>query len=258
MAAIKVLVVADGPYMDQNPPEYGINLAPAQDLTDGTFTISEFLYLLRNNPMASISVDTAHRRNDTNATFPNFNFATANLSQYDVLWLFGYEGYNAGYYGSPIAPNELQAIAQFMDDGGGVFATGDHNGMGSYMCGLIPRVRSMRKWFGQAMDLPTDYPATSLDYSGATVTSVNWPGGSSATAGRADTLQQNPSDSAAVFQFDDQSDAIPQPLSFPGGVVHPILQGTNGPINRFPDHMHEGDVVTPSSLKQTLSINGQS
>jgi len=56
MAAIKVLVVADGPYMDQNPPEYGINLAPAQDLTDGTFTISEFLYLLRNNPMASISV----------------------------------------------------------------------------------------------------------------------------------------------------------------------------------------------------------
>lgn len=259
MAAINVLVVGDGPFFTQTPhPMDGISFAPAQDATDDTFTVSEFVFLLKNSVVPSISVDTAHRRQDPNAKFQNFNFATADLSPYDVIWMFGYEGYNSRYYGSAIGEDELLAIAKFMDGGGGVFATGDHWGMGSYMCGLIPRVRTMRKWFGQDTDLPAGYPTTAVDYSGATVTSVNWPGVSSLTAGRADTLQRNPSDSKAQFQFDDQSDAIPQQLSFPGGSVHSILLGPNGPITGYPDHMHEGEVVTPSSLSAVLTIKGQS
>jgi hypothetical protein len=263
MAAIKVLMVGDGPFMDQNPPALGIRFLKdasgnyVQDTTDGTFTVSELIYLLTTST-PSISVDTAHRRDDPNATFPNFNFATAtDLSNYDVLWIIGYEGYNYRYYGTAVSEAELEAIAEFMDGGGGVFATGDHEGMGSYICGQIPRVRTMRMWYGQAGDIPAGVPATAVNSQGQTVSSVNWPGVSTATAGRADTLRQNPSDTAAVFQFDDQSDAIPQPLAFPGGTVHAILEGEQGPISRFPDHMHEGEVVTPSDAGQVVAINGQ-
>jgi hypothetical protein len=260
MAAINVLVVGDGPFMTHTPPSLGISFAPSQDGTDDTFTVSEFVYLLRDNPVPSISVDTAHRRQDANATFQNFNFATSvDLSNYDVIWLFGYEGWNYGYYGSAITDAEVLAINQFMDGGGGVFATGDHSGMGSYMCGRIPRVGSMRKWFGQAMDIPPGYPATGLNFAGTTVSTVNWPGISDATAGRADTLRQNPTiDTPAAFQFDDQSDDIPQTLNFPPGPVHSILQGPNGTISSFPDHMHEGEVVTPVNLGEVLTIGGQS
>ena len=264
MAAINVLVVGDGPYSIQTPqPMNGINFLPSQDLTDNTFTISEFIYLLENNPVPSISVDTAHRRNDPNATFQNFNFATSvNLNQYDVIWMFGYEGWNYATvpYGSAIAPDEVAAIANFMAGGGGVFAVGDHAGMGSFMCGQIPRVRSMRNWFGRAGDIPAGCPTTAIDSSGATISAVNSPGKSGdpiAGVGRSDTLQKNPTDTTTQFQFDDQSDAIAQPLVFPTVPVHSILEGSRGPINRFPDHMHEGVVVTPASLSEVVTIGGQ-
>ena len=202
MAAIKVLLVGDGPFMDTNPqtnpPQFGISFLKdslgnyVQDTSDNTFTVSELIYLLTTST-PSISVDTAHRRNDPNATFPNFNFATApELWNYDVLWIIGYEGYNSRYYGSPIADDELQAIAQFMESGGGVFATGDHEGMGSYICGQIPRVRSMRMWYGQEGDLPAGAPTTAVNSQGQTVSSVNWPGASTMPIPRADTRRRIP------------------------------------------------------------------
>jgi hypothetical protein len=177
------------------------------------------------------------------------------------------EGWNDGLnaHASAIRPTEIAAINTFMDNGGGVFATGDHYGMGSLVCGQIPRVQTMRKWWGRAVDQPTGYPAQALDWSGAQVTSVNRPAFSTQSTtnapypadpidpsmNRADTTQMNPEtggpapDTSSVFQFDDQSDNIPQTLSFPGGVVHPILQGPTRPITQYPDHMHEGEVVTP-------------
>lgn len=249
---IQVLVVADGDYV-HNPTVGGINLAPGQDVTDDTFTISQFVYLLQNQ--AGFSVTLAHRREDPSANVQNFNFASNELSSYDVIWLFGYEGLNASYYGTSIGSDEVQAIAEFMDAGGGVFATGDHAGMGSYMCGQIPRVRSMRKWFGQTGDIPAGCPTSAINYAGTTVPAVNWP---ALEATRADTLQRNPTDTTEQFQFDDQSDGIPQLLGIPAP-VHPILQGPNGTINRFPDHMHEGEVVIPANLSAVLTLaNGMS
>jgi hypothetical protein len=267
MALIQVLVVADG-LVPPNTAVDGISFAAGQDPTDDTFTVSEFIWLLENNGSVGISVETAHRRQSTGATYQNFNFATADLSKYDVIWMFGYEGNNdGGVVGTAIGDDEVLAITQFMNAGGGVFATGDHSGMGSDMCGRIPRVRTMRKWYGDASDLPSDYPAQARDFSGATVPSVNWPGGSSPSASRADTVQYNPAPApdptkddkpvvngaGGVFQFEDQSDDIPQTLTI-RGAPHPILQGSSGQINRFPDHMHEGEVVTPLSLAQVLQI----
>ncbi|MGO9034352.1 hypothetical protein [Mycobacterium sp.] len=88
MGAINVLIVGDGPFMDNSPPALGINFAPKKDSTDGTFTVTEFRYLLNTGAVPSIALETAHRRN---ATYPNFVFTPANIVKCDVLWQFGYK-----------------------------------------------------------------------------------------------------------------------------------------------------------------------
>src|SRR3984885_12800864 len=88
MADIKVLVVADGlvPQVPPTVPKLGFSFQATQDLTDNTFTVSEFIYLLTSSETPSISVDTAHRGNDPSAKFQNFNFSTSvDLTQYNVL-----------------------------------------------------------------------------------------------------------------------------------------------------------------------------
>jgi len=256
MSPINVLVVGDGLDLNASVPQ-GISFAPRQDVTDDHFTVSEFIWLLRNNPAYPVTVDTANRRNDPYATLPNFHFSAAALAKYQVLWLIGYEGWNYADYGSPVGDDERLAIMQFMQAGHGVFATGDHSGMGSAMCGNLPRVRAMRKWFGRSSDIPAGAPTAAISYSGASVSAVNWPGLSAGGVQRADTLQHNPSDMGEQWQFDNQSDAIPQPLTLPGGSVHPVLSGPNGAITHFPDHMHEGEVVTPADLHASVTILGE-
>lgn len=82
----------------------------------------------------------------------------------------------------PIQEDELLVLARFMQNGGGILASGNHEGLGSYMCGRIPRVRTMRKWFAKE-DRDPSIPSRC---------SRNWP-----VQGpeRADTLQKNSEDS---------------------------------------------------------------
>ncbi len=244
---LKILVVGDG-YQ-----KYGINFLPTQDPTNCGFTITEFLYLLGHSTGVAISADTASRDPDPSAQFPNFVFTDLSLAKYTALLLFGYDGLDDGQTtptpgSQPLTDDERLAIFRFMNRGGGVFATGDHSGLGSFMCGNIPRVRSMRKWFNRAGDCPPDR-TTALDLNGLTVSMVNWPGLSTSQEpgglSRADTLRMNPSDQPNAFDFDNQSDGIPQELNLINE-GHGILTASNGSfINRFPDHMHEGEVVTP-------------
>ncbi len=63
----------------------------------------------------------------------------------DQVWFFGLQ--QIGPYGRSLTSVELASIARFMNKGGGVFATGDHQSMGYKLCGEIPRVRSMRRWW---------------------------------------------------------------------------------------------------------------
>jgi len=221
------------------------------DLRDHNFTVTKFVSVLRaQEDDPTIVVTTAHRDGDPMATITEpFNFVTSvpNLGAFDVLWLFGHAGTNANIEngtGFPaegsrlafIGRGEILAIAEFMNNGGGVFATGDHEGLGSLMCGMIPRVRTMRAWFSQADVDPRIPPAAPR----------NWPG---TGAGRADTLQ---ADAEGGWWFDNQSDDIPQQLQFPLGTNHPILQGVLGPIQNFPDHMHEGQVILPWTYDDQL------
>jgi hypothetical protein len=237
MADINLLVVADGIF--SFGPQVRSQGSP--DERDVKFTVNTFLSMLEGSTSPSIAITTAHRSGDPDASITEaFNFQTTipDLSVFDVIWLFGDEGTNYNIetqMGAPTGPlafigtGEIAAVADFMNGGGGVFATGDHEGLGSLMCGLLPRVRSMRAWFS---DVDTDAHIPMM-------APRNWPGTGS---GRADTLQVA---ADGVWFFDNQSDDIPQVLSFPNGTTHPVLQGANGNITRFPDHMHEGQVILP-------------
>ncbi|HYG29590.1 MAG TPA: hypothetical protein VD887_05175 [Allosphingosinicella sp.] len=212
--AIKILLVLDG--------EFRFAAAP------GEFSYEVLFGALDS---AGFDVTKAHRRDlgEPNVT-KNFTFTAASLAPFDLLWLIGDEGVNGGNdSGTKIGASEVLAIAEYMEAGGGVFATGDHDGIGSKMCGQIPRVRVMRKWFATGdPDKPAGFPS-------------NWP---AVGAGRADTIQPNALGDGGTY-FENQSDSTPQPIQRvpPEGPTHPILINDDHDIEVLPDHMHEGDCI---------------
>lgn len=135
-----------------------------------------------------------------------FDDGSVTRANYDQIWLFGSSG-------PSLDPTEITAISDFMAARGGVFATGDHATLGQALCGSITRVRGMREWANVPMAVE-----------------------------RIDTVTQV--DPADTFDFDDQSDPIPQHIHpvFTGSgsswVTHPLLRATRT-IDVLPDHPHE-------------------
>lgn len=188
------------------------------------------------------------------ADIPNFHFdnPTHGLlkSRYDVVFIFGFNGESGQPpgVGNQLPQSEIDAIARFMQAGGGVFATGDHQSLGAAINRDIPRVRSMRFW------KETDTP---------NIASEN-------------RLSTNMSGTNEVEDFNDQSDRRPQNL-YPNfrtkagnglGVIgkpalaHPLLQlpakkGVPHPVVEvFPDHPHEGECHVPSNLNTQFMLDG--
>lgn len=190
----------------------------------------------------------AHRQSGAEPdVIDNFRFDGHDLSRYHQIWLFGING--AGP--DPLSASELRALSQFMDQGGGVFATGDHQNLGQAMAAEVPRVRSMRRWYWPGPGPNGEPPAP--DQSGS---------------GRHDTIvDTNPGVPGVQGS---QSDETPQAIRVrwyqrpcPGpifGVVkrypHPVLCGPGGVINYLPDHMHEGLCEVPADLTQSFSFDG--
>ena len=192
------------------------------DFGAGGFGLSEFVTIITG---AGHTVATAHRNGFGPRTIPgSFNFATATTpvttANYDQIWLFGFNTTNL-----PLA--QQTTIAQFMENGGGVFATGDHDTIGAGMGNNIPRVRGMRDWAGVPMSSPT----------------------------RHDTVLNPGLD--GIKQFDDQADEFPQqifPVFFSNGgpdnvasswSVHPVLRHSSGAVDFLPDHPHESQCFAP-------------
>lgn len=255
--AINVLIVIDGIFQFE------------ANNSSSDFTFNALVSTLRN---AGFQVTLANREpvTDGSGAIANFNFATSvNLLDFDVIWMIGDGGFNdsgAGLEGTkgPLdttnmvpnaVPAEKNAIAHFMEQGGGVFAVGDHWNLGSDMCGLLPRVRVMRSWFG-------DYnPADNGNATPPELASVpgNFP---SVGSGRADTTLRNPhgiypttdaSQNPTVnpyAYFQNQSDPLPQTITPQTNPVHPILQNNGQPVTVYPDHMHEGNALG------TLTMSG--
>ncbi|MDQ3690494.1 MAG: hypothetical protein M3406_10755, partial [Chloroflexota bacterium] len=219
-------------------------------------------------PYVRFEITCAHRDNvsDVQAgvgnpkvarTIKDFRFdnsAHFGRDKYEQVWLFGAESsydFGAGWTNKP-DDTELRAIAEFMDAEGGVFATGDHGALGSALCGFVPRIRSMRMWFAQPG--PSGEPAAP-DMNSAQRNDTNRPGNPPSVG------------NAPVFDFDDQSDDIPQEIepkmysrhvgplrrvSYP----HPLLCGRAGVIRVLPDHPHEGECIEPWELDREFDLAG--
>src|SRR5690349_16064670 len=150
---LKVLVVIDNDFRFAEPSAPGSH--------DFTFTT-----LVSALTSAGMLVTKAHLGTDGTADIQNFKFKTSvNLLDFDVIWMIGHDGRNdlnsMGTSPDFLIPEERQAIARYMAAGGGVFATGDHDSIGSVMCGNLPRVRAMRSWYGEndaKSPMPSGFP----------------------------------------------------------------------------------------------------
>lgn len=182
--------------------------------------LQRVLHALATDPWFWVTFDvtTAHRDADPSADMPNTTLDMLNLAtNYDEVWMFGSDGNLTGY----LSRAELTAVHDFMDGGGAVLVTGDHDSLGAGLAARVKRAGQMRLW-DPAAGAPT-----------------------AGVFNRNDTVQAG----------GDQSDAIPQPIrlkTFWAGwftrAPHPLLCGPAGPINILPDHMHEGEAAAPTVL----------
>ncbi|MFM5949596.1 MAG: hypothetical protein ACKOPM_10270 [Novosphingobium sp.] len=230
---INVLIVLDGGYRFDIP-------TPGDPSASGAVPDFTYVTLVNTLTAAGMNVTKAHRSLDMHATpgFQNFDFTAHDLNQFDCMWLIGLEGVSVFNPGSPgtsgaLSDPQITAIANFMDAGGGVFATGDHYSLGAVMSGKVPRVRAMRSWYGAedtaGAHMPASFPR-------------NFP---PLTTARADTTRSNPGSNYSEFPppfiwFENQSDALPQTINPDSSPAHPILRKGGADILVYPDHMHEG------------------
>jgi hypothetical protein len=168
-------------------------------------------------PWVRFHVTTVNRISDPSADHQNLDLAAAlALDSFDELWIYSFDA-------TPqLTTSELAAAKTFMDTTkGGVLITGDHANLGAAF-GNLPRAGKMR-----LLPAPPN--------SGVTMNSTLRSGANS------------------LFEFDDQSDDTPQPLSlkwYPAGIFwrapHQVLCSPYGPIDIFPDHQHEGEAIAPA------------
>jgi hypothetical protein len=249
---VKVLLVTDG----------------GLDFSMGDFGLRTFVEALRTIPGFYVRFDitVAHINNVSDdavmagqpgitRSIKQFKFddpAHFTPTMYDQVWLFGI----ATFYSRGISPSgqpypnnrlgdtELRALSEFMNGGGGLFATGDHGALGVCLGGAVPRARSMRLWG----DTSPDNAINEVSMTGPRRNDTNRPGPSPGS------------------QFNDQSDDVPQVIaprmyqrwtgfwrySYP----HPLLCGSSGVIRVLPDHPHEGQCVTPTNTNITDTFAG--
>jgi len=232
----RVLIVLDGDYrFAQDGP------------TDSTRDFS-YIELTAAIATAGHVITKAHRQADSTADIESFNFASSvDLLDFDMLWLIGLNGRNVSGTSVKLPDDQLRAISRFMAAGGGIFATGDHDSIGADMSGHIPRVRSMRTWFG-ANDMVSPMDAILPGFP-----RNNPPTGNDALGqDRNETTRQNPAGdydlnndgtNEALVWFENQSDSVPQPLTVQPP-THDILKRLDGTtITHYPDHMHEGKTL---------------
>jgi hypothetical protein len=236
---IKILFVIDGA-IDLSLKVTNFGLGYVLDTLLAPFSASVELY-----------VDIAKRDGDLDAsnlggqtlTYQYFKFTQAgfDLNSYDQVWFYGNnpsdftvpvtdDNISGGW---PLDDHELRLLADWMEKGGGVFAAGDHHILGASMCHRIPRVRTMRRWT-QVQGVPPKYGPL-----------------------RHQTLQP-------TLDPEPEGDLVLQPLElvyqhsaagWPFArlrMPHPLLTSTLGVIDRFPDHMHEGEVIADEAVQLDL------
>jgi hypothetical protein len=205
-----------------------------------------------------------------NPYIKNFRFyndnsqgAELNINNYDQVWFFGIEN---GFSSTKLSVTELATLTEWMNNGGSVFATGDHQDLGAGLAGNIPRVKSMRKW----EIIPGDQTQVSdqIQTNAQRIASGNSDSYYESFAPgvdgwyRHDTSQPNTTGQINKIEsmpLNNQSDNLAQKIEveryylgrsgiFDRYAPHPILCGGTGIgiIDVLPDHAHEGEIVVPS------------
>ena len=246
---IKILMVIDDDF------RYAPGASPPPDSPSSVdFTYTALTAALAN---AGFEVTKANRHADNTATpgFAPFAFDALppgrSLLEFDLIWMIGLAGRNveddAASIAGGLGPSQLNKIAAYMEAGGGVFATGDHDSVGCNMGGWIPRVRVMRTWYGA-----TD---TKSPFGGGRPAELN--NFSRSDGGRADTVYKKMMGDVPPGQypsfgdghdnyvwFENQSDHFPQKITpIPANPAHPILRHDGHDVTVYPDHMHEGNTI---------------
>ena len=262
----KVLIITDGfPGMFVNGSfhHYYFGLSAVIDtLLDQTDYYVKFKLTLAHRqtdshkPPGPVS-DPQYQRYGPN--FENFRFTTTDndiktdqpfdIYDYDQIWLFGVRD----LLDDPdrLDDDELALLTDWMEKGGGLFATGDHARLGVGLCGRVPRVSKMRLWTeiykenGDLLKAPP--PARG--------------------ASRHDTLVKGHD---STYTFDDESDDVPMRIApkyyyartlnplIQNKFPHPILCGKDGVIDILPDHPHEGDVIEDDEVDVSGTLyNGE-
>ncbi len=259
---VRVLVVTDDGFTNGGFLKWSDQTAAAAiGANSREFHLGEFLHVLTGTTWLgfNLEITRAHRspagtggmteaqlKADRGADVVGFRFnqpftvdgQSRTLADYDMALFFAIKNGDP----DPALAAEAEAISQFMESGKGFFATGDHANLGAPLCGLIPRVRSMRRWWSSTG--PNGEPAAPPPL-GATRHDTTRPGAD------------------AVGQFEDQSDEIAQPIDpalYFGGLgvkggypavrryPHPLLCSPDGMVTYLPDHMHEGWCEVPDNL----------
>ena len=250
---VKVLLVADGG-LDFSLNDFGLRTFVLTLQSIPTFYVRFDITVAHISNVSDDSVMVGHpgiARSIKQFKFDDpGHFAPA---MYDQVWLFGIQTSYAGRGTSPggqpyptgrLGDAELRALSEFMDGGGGLFATGDHGALGVCLSGAVPRARSMRLWG----DTSGNNNTNEVSMSGPRRNDTNRLGHD------------------AGSQFNDQSDDVPQPInpkmfhrrwgiwrfSYP----HPLLCGPKGVIRVMPDHPHEGECVEPGVTNRTDTFAG--
>ena len=169
-------------------------------------------------PWVVFDVTTANRLADPSADHSGLDLSAAlALGNFDELWIYSYDA------APQLTSQELASAQAFMDTRkGGVLITGDHASLGAAF-GNLPRAGKMRQLPAPPSAAPT------------------WN----------TTLR---SGANSLYEFEDQSDAYPQPLTLRWywawlpfwRAPHPVLCSPLGPIDIFPDHQHEGESLAPT------------
>jgi hypothetical protein len=244
---VRILLVIDGRInLTSNKMEFGLGYVLDTLRAPSSWWISINVHVATREQTI-----TAAELGTNTVQYQNFRFTDGefNIDNYDQVWFFGDQpsqddGSDATTDLHIVPPYtlddaEAQIVAAWMDRGGGVFATGDHGVLGASLCSRIPRVRTMRRW-KRSDGVP----------------SIQGPR-------RHQTLQ-----GGSTYTGEDDTQLQPVELVywasahswpfFPQYRPHPVMCSPWGPIDRFPDHMHEGELVPDDLvvLNRPLDIPG--
>lgn len=244
----RVLLVADGG-LDFSERDFGLAVFVRTLLDGGGWHVRHEVTLAHINNVGPSSLMDGEAR--VAGRIARFRFDDPDHfapDRYDVVMLFGISTFFSGrgtdstgnpYPNDRLADPELRLLCEYMDGGGGLFATGDHGALGKALGATVPRARNMRLWDSTHAQLAFDE------------VSMSGPRRNDTNRGSGD--------------FDFQSDDVPQqviPTMYHSGWIfrlsypHPLLCGPHGVIRVMPDHPHEGECVTPRDTELEMPFGG--